>query len=158
MNVTFINPFLASILNVLSTMANTQARPGKPVLKKGHQAMGDVTGMIGMTGEKTRGSLAITFTGAAIRTITSRMLGEEQPELDETVADMVGEITNMVTGGAKRILSEQGYRFDMAIPTTIIGKDHQIYHKTSGPIIVIPFEVEGADFFIEVCFEHDAAA
>ncbi len=158
MNVTFINPFVSSILNILSTMAGTEARPGKPMLKKGHEAMGDVTGMIGMIGEKTRGSLALTFTGAAIRFITSRMLGEEQTALDETVADMVGEITNMVTGGAKRVLSEQGYSFDLAIPTTIIGKDHMIYHKTHGPIIVIPFEVDGGKFFIEVCFEEDAAA
>ena len=33
MNVEFINPFLASLMNVLSTMAQTQLKPGKPRIK-----------------------------------------------------------------------------------------------------------------------------
>lgn len=154
MNVEFVNPFLVSIQNVLTTMAGTQANPGKPALKKDQQALGDVTGMIGLAGEKIRGSLAITFTEPAIVRIASAMLGEEMNGLDETVADMVGEITNMVTGGAKRILAEKGYKFEMAIPSTIVGKDHTIYHKTNGPVVVVPFHMDGGSFFLEVCFEE----
>ena len=33
MNVEFINPFLSSLINVLSTMAQTQLKPGKPRIK-----------------------------------------------------------------------------------------------------------------------------
>ena len=154
MKVQFINPFLESILNVLKTMAMLEARPGKPAVKTSEIAKGDVTGLMGMTGEQAKGTLAITFTEPVILEITKRMLGEEMTRIDDTVTDMVGEITNMVTGGAKRILSEQGYRFDRAIPSVVCGKDHIIRHKSKAPIIIVPFNTQAGNFFIEICFEE----
>jgi len=154
MNVEFINPFLSSILNVLKTMAMLEAQPGTPALKTSNVSFGDVTGLIGMAGKQTKGTLAITFTEPVILEITKRMLGEEEKEINNTVTDMVGEITNMVTGGAKKILSEKGYRFDMAIPSVIAGKDHVILHKSKAPIIFVPFNTEVGEFFIEICFEE----
>ena len=153
MKVEFINPFLESILNVLNTMAKLEARPGKPAIKTNEVAKGDVTGIMGMASEQAKGTLAITFTGPVIIEITKRMLGEEVTMIDDTVIDMVGEITNMVTGGAKRLLSEQGYRFDMAIPSVVSGKNHVIHHKSKAPIIIVPFNTQAGNFFIEICFE-----
>lgn len=155
MNVEFINPFLSSVRNVLSTMAKIEATPGKPYLKKGTEARGDVTGMIGLAGEKARGSFAITFTENCILKIASNMFGEAMTELNHEITDMVGEITNMVSGGAKVVLSEKGFKFAMAIPTTIMGENHTITHNSKGPIIIIPFNTEAGAFFVEVCFETD---
>lgn len=153
MNVTFINPFLESILNVLSTMAQVEAKAGRPLIKKDDVARGDVTGVIGMTSAQAKGSLAITFSEAAILDISKRMLGEESDELDETVTDLVGEITNMVTGGAKRILADKGYDFDLAIPAVVAGKNHKIMHKFHGPKVIVPFSTDAGEFFVEICFE-----
>src|SRR5208283_4287700 len=152
MNVDFVNPFLESIINVLGTMANTEARPGKPFLKVDKSAKGDVSSIIGLVGEKAKGSMAITFTEQAILHIASQMLGEVISEVNDTASDCSGEITNMVTGGAKRVLADKGYHFDMAIPSTIVGKNHTITHKTSGRIVCIPFDTHAGSFFIEVCF------
>ncbi len=154
MKVEFINPFLESILNVLNTMARLDAKPSKPAIKKDETAKGDVTGIIGMAGDQARGTLAITFTETVILEITRRMLGEDVTRIDDTVTDMVGEITNMVTGGAKKLLSEKGYRFDMAIPSVVAGKNHVIRHKSNAPIIMVPFNTQAGDFFIEICFEE----
>ena len=153
MKVEFINPFLESIVNVLETMANVKATAGKPQRKEEDVAQGDVTGVIGMASEKVKGSLAITFTSAAIFDIARRMLGEEVAEINNTVTDLVGEITNMVTGGAKRVLAEQGYDFDMAIPAVIAGKNHRISHKSNGMKIIVPFSIIAGKFYVEVCFE-----
>ncbi len=153
MNVEFVNPFLEAVINVLGTMASTEASPKPPFVKSDDRAMGDVTGVCGMVGEKAKGSLAISFTEEAILSIASRMLGEEISSMDETIADVVGEITNIVVGGTKRALVEQGYTFDMAIPSTVIGKDHSIFHRTDGPIMIVPFETDAGKFFVEVCFE-----
>ncbi len=154
MNVEFVNPFLVSILNVLKTMARLEAHPGNPTIKKDEVAQGDVTGIIGMTSDQAKGTLAITFTEPVILEITKRMLGEELDKIDDTIMDMAGEITNMVTGGAKKILSEQGYNFDMAIPSIVAGKNHIIQHKSKSSIIIVPFNTEAGDFFIEICFEN----
>jgi chemotaxis protein CheX len=107
-----------------------------------------------MAGEQTKGTMAVTFTTPVILSITERMLGDKLDTIDDTVTDMVGELTNMVTGGAKKILSEKGYRFDMALPTVISGKDHVVTHISKGPIIVVPFSTEAGDFFVELSFEQ----
>lgn len=151
--VEFVNPFLQSILNVLSTMAKLEAKPGVPAIKTSEIARGDVTGIIGMAGEQAKGTLAITFTEKVILEVANRMLGDELTVIDDTVADLVGEITNMVTGGAKKLLGEEGYRFDMAIPSVVAGKDHVIRHKSKAPIIIVPFSSDAGDFFVEICFE-----
>lgn len=153
MNYEFVSPFLTSILNVLSTMASLNATHGKPSYKTDAISCGDVTGLIGMASEAAKGSLAVTFTEPVALEITKRMLGDELTEIDDTVVDMVGEITNMVTGGAKSQLSEKGYHFDMAIPSVISGKDHVIHHKSEEPVILVPFHTEAGDFFVELCFE-----
>ncbi len=153
MNVAFINPFLESILNVLNTMAQLEAKAGRPMIKTDDMARGDVTGVIGMTSPQVKGSLAITFSEQAILDICKRMLGEESAGVDATVTDLVGEITNIVTGGAKRILADKGYEFDLAIPTVVVGKDHKIIHKFLGPKVIVPFATDAGEFFVEICFE-----
>ena len=132
MNVEFINPFLSSLVNVLSTMANTTITPGQPRIKKDEVARGDVSGLIGMVSPQTKGSFSITFEESLAVEIMFRMLGERPKGITADVTDMVGEITNMVTGGAKRVLGEKGYDFTMATPVVVSGKNHTISHKSEG--------------------------
>ncbi|QDE32568.1 MULTISPECIES: chemotaxis protein CheX [Shewanella] len=153
MKVEFINPFLVSLINVISTMATMDLKPGKPQLKNHDLAKGDVSGLIGMVGPTTRGSLSITFEKKLILEIMNKMLGEEPGFINDEVTDLVGEITNMVTGGAKNLLSEKGYDFDMATPAVVSGKNHTISHKAQGKKIMMPFTHEYGNAFIEICFE-----
>ncbi len=154
MNVEFINPFLTSLMNVLVTMAQTELKPGKPQMKKGEVAKGDVSGLIGMVGAQTKGSFSITFEEDLALTIMERMLGERPDSINEEVTDMVGEITNMVTGGAKNLLGDKGYEFEMATPVVVSGKNHTITHKCDGPKILMPFTSECGSAHIEVCFDN----
>lgn len=153
MNAEFINPFLTSLINVLSTMANLDLTPGTPKLKKDDVARGDVSGLIGMIGPQTRGSLSITFDAKLALEVMERMLGEKPAAINEEVTDMVGEITNMVAGGAKRILGEKGYDFSMATPMVVSGANHTISHKSDGPRIIMPFESPHGNASIEICFD-----
>lgn len=153
MNVEFINPFLSSLVNVLSTMANTKITPGKPRLKKDEIARGDVSGLIGMISPQIKGSFSITFEASLAIELMYRMLGERPNGIDADVTDMVGEITNMVTGGAKRILADKGYDFTMATPVVVSGKDHTISHKSEGAKILMPFDSDFGKVHIEVSFD-----
>ena len=153
MNVEFINPFLSSMLNVMSTMAQMELTPEKPKLKKDEIAMGDVSGLIGMVSEQTKGSLSITFDGPLAIATMKGMVGEAPDEVNEEITDLVGEITNMVTGGAKRMLSEKGFEFDMATPMVVAGKNHTIKHKADGPIVIIPLNSPQGKAYIEFSFD-----
>ncbi|MCL2914407.1 chemotaxis protein CheX [Shewanella corallii] len=154
MNVQFINPFLDSFLNVIGTMATITLTPGKPMLKEDELAKGDVSGLIGMVGEQAKGSLSLTFEKRLALKVMENMLGEAPDAIDEEVTDMVGELTNMVSGGAKKSLGEQGFEFDMATPVVVAGKEHHISHVSSGKKIIIPFNSLYGRAFIEICFEE----
>ncbi len=153
MKAEFINPFLNSLLEVMGTMAQTRLTPGEPQVKKDDRARGDVSGIIGMVGPQTRGSMAITLEKSLALKVYERMVGDPAKDIDEEVTDMVGEITNMVTGGAKRLLGEQGYEFEMATPAVVYGTDHSISHKVNGPRLLMPFTSDDGKAFIEICFE-----
>ena len=153
MNVEFINPFITALVNVVGVMGNTELTPEKPRLKKGDVSMGDVSGLIGMVGPKTKGSLSITFEKSLALRIMQRMLGDKLKEINADVTDMVGEITNMVSGGAKKELSKKGYDFDMATPIVVSGTNHTIDHIHEGHIILIPFGSDSGKVFIEICFD-----
>ena len=152
MDANLINPFIDATLNVLGTMASTRARAGKPYIKKDKVARGDVTGVIGLTGE-AKGTISVSFTEKSILAIVSNMFKEEMKELNEEVKDAVGEITNMISGVARKRLEELGRSLKAAIPTVIMGKNHSISHITTSPVIAIPFSTDNGDFTIEVCIE-----
>lgn len=153
MNADIINPFLSSVVNVLSTMAMLNVSPGKPSIKEGNVSQGDVSGIIGMTTKTVSGSMAITFPSGVVFEIVNRMLGETVTEVNDTVTDLVGELTNMIVGGAKAQLEEKGYDIGMATPVVVTGKDHEIIHKAEGQKILMPFNSEPGQFYVEVCFD-----
>ncbi len=156
MKVEFVNPFLSATLRVLKTMASVEASPGKPFLKKEGGAHGDVSGIIGITGP-VNGSMSLSFSRNCILKIMAGMLGEEmeqEAEITKDVKDAVGELTNMISGDARNELGQQGYLFQIALPTVITGLNHEIQHKCKAPTIAIPFDTDAGPFVVEVCFEN----
>ncbi|RLB14648.1 MAG: chemotaxis protein CheX [Deltaproteobacteria bacterium] len=152
MDVRLINPFIDATLHVLETLASTKATPGKPYVKKDGVARGDVSGVIGLSGE-ARGTISVSFTEKCILAIVSKMFGDEIEELNDEIKDAVGEITNMISGQARQKLEKEGRSLKGAIPSVIVGKNHSISHITTQPIIAIPFSSELGDFTIEICIE-----
>jgi len=150
MDVRFVNAFLNGTISVLKTMAFVEPKPGKPYLKKDALARGDVSGIIGLAGSVT-GSMALSFSEEAILKIVSNMLGEEMKEVNGDITDAVGEITNMISGVARKELESIGLTISAAIPTVVSGKGHSIKHVLGGPSIIIPFEIEEGPFVVDVC-------
>lgn len=146
-----INPFMEGAIEVLSTMAFIKPIPGKPYIKADQDAKGDISGIIGLTGEDINGSLALSFSKSCILGIVANMLGEKYDSMTEEVQDAVGEITNMIAGVARKKLENFGFVIRAAIPTVVCGNGHLIKHIIGNPSIVIPFGSEYGDFFVDVC-------
>ena len=153
MDVKLINPFINATINVLETMAFMTVDAGKPYLKKDDVAVGDVSGIIGLTGV-ANGTIAVTFEEKCILAVVSNMFGESMSELNSEIADAVGELTNMISGQARRELADMGKSLKAAIPSVVTGRGHSIVHFTNGPKIAIPFNTDNGKFTIEVCFER----
>ena len=151
MDVRFVNPVLDSLVNILSTMAQMEPQLGKPEIKQQSSARGAVSGLIDMVGDKASGSIAITFTTEAALCLAKKMLHSEFSHVDEMVRDLVGEMANMIAGGAKARLQEAGYDFELTIPTIRHGEGHFIEHRVDAPVVLLPFHCDGGAFFVEVC-------
>jgi len=154
MNAEFINPFIAALLNIMRTMAQTELVPGKPKKKSDNQARGDVSGMIGMVSDNMQGSMSISFEKGLVLEIMHKMLGEKPEGIDSDVQDMVGEITNMICGGAKNELGQKGYDFGMATPVVVSGTNHTIKHQVDGKKMEMPFSHEAGMLYLEMCFNN----
>lgn len=152
MNAELINPFLKATVNVISTMAFLKPVAGKPFLKTDNKAQGDISGIIGLTGS-AKGVVIFTLTEPAALRIVSSMLSEPFGELNAEVSDAIGELTNMISGDARRELAGKGYKFEAGLPSIIKGPGHVIENITKGPTIAIPFDIEGAKFVVETSFE-----
>jgi chemotaxis protein CheX len=153
MDVKLINPFLDATVEVLKKMAFVEPRPGKVYLKESSIAHGDVSGIIGITGDAT-GSLAISFSEACICHLIESMLGEPCSEANQDVFDCVGEITNMISGVARTHMERDGMVVYAAIPSVIYGKNHMINHILKSPSIVIPFVTDHGTFVADVCIKR----
>ncbi len=150
MKVEFINPFLQATKNVLETMCQTQVHPKKAVLKKDKITYGDVTGIIGMASSEVTGCMILSFSEKCIVNIVAKMLMEDPKDgIDDEIIDAVGELTNMICGGAKATLGKLNHKFDLATPTMITGKGVEIATLSESPTIVIPFDTEHGGFVIE---------
>jgi chemotaxis protein CheX len=149
-----IAQFVEATTSVLSTMAMTEAKAGAPFVKQHAGAQGDITGVIGFSNPKgkSRGTMSLTFTTATALGIVSAMIYEEQLELNDVVTDAVGELTNMISGQARKGLVGLGMVFEGAIPSVITGKGHTIRHVSTSAILAIPFETQHGPMIVEVCF------
>ncbi|WP_040556414.1 chemotaxis protein CheX [Reinekea blandensis] len=154
MDVRIINPFLEATLDVARTMAQLEVTVGKPVLKQGHDAPGQVSGFIHLNGLNHKGSLAISFSSKALLLIYRNMLGEPLETLDDSALDLAGEITNMVCGGAKQRLASKGYEFDLTQPTLLSGSPHSIEHTPAGPVVTLPLHLPEGEMYLEVCLNR----
>jgi len=156
MDVKYINPCISGAVEVLKTMAFVNPIAGKPYVKTTSNAHGEVSGIIGITGDAI-GSLAISFTNSCICHIAGNMLGETFTELTRDVLDAVGEITNMISGVARTKMEKEGMSVYAAIPSVVYGSDHTIDHILKNPSIVIPFSTARGAFVIDVCIRKTQA-
>ena len=127
---------------------------GKPQVIKNYQvACGVVTGIMTMSSDESRASIALTFTESAILSIASKMLPENHTSVNGIAGDLVGELANIVMGDAKRQLEENELIFQMSLPIIIIGREHLIAHKANAPVIRVPFSTQAGEFCVEAVFE-----
>jgi len=150
MDVRYINPFLLGTVEVLQKFSNVKAVPKKPFLKKSDVAFGDISGIIGLTGD-VMGSLAICFREDCILGILSNMFGEIHSDVTHETYDAVGEITNMISGNARSRLEKEGLTVFAAIPSVVTGVRHSINHILQTPSIVIPFSTAFGNLVVDVC-------
>ncbi len=153
MNAEFLNPFVEATLHILETTASTTAKARKPYLKRKPGALGEITGVIDLTGD-FNGIISISFTKQLILYIVSTMFGEEMTEIDDDIKDAVGEISNMISGQVTTKMTEIGKSLKAQLSSVEMGNPHTVKYIDNRPIIALPYITDNGGFTIEVCFEE----
>jgi chemotaxis protein CheX len=158
----FSRPFVEAAKNVFETMVYTKLEPKKPSIKKDNFSKGDISAVLGMSGEIERPAgkcsykamLVLSFPYDTYFKVAGAMLSETYTAYVPEIHDVGGEIVNMIMGNAKRDLKGLGYSSNMAIPSIIEGKDHTIKYPSGTTVILIPINSAHGDMFLELCYSE----
>ena len=145
-----MNPFILSVSNAMKTMLGIAPERLQPFLKYDTTSQSDISGIIGFADKNISGSLALSFPTETALEVYKLMMGETASSITADVKDVVGELANIVAGGAKTEFSKTGLTFPISLPTVILGKNHTISHKFNVPIVVIPLKINENPFYMEI--------
>jgi len=137
-DIKYINPFIIAAQTVFKTMLGISVEMGKPILKNVNRTSGEVTGIMGLAGDK-KGTVAISLRDVGARFIYKTLVGEECDTVNQDVIDAIGEITNIISGQARKEFEKNDINLHSAIPMVIVGKDVEMNFITKIPIISLPF-------------------
>ncbi len=149
----FVGPFVDSTLNTFTTMLGKSVTRKEAYIKKNHIMFGDITGTIGLSG-KLSGSASLSFPASVAIYCVQKLLGDPSADqiTNDDIQDCVGEIVNMVAGGAKTVLHSTAYNMDFTLPTIVSGRGHELYHRPDITDVSVIFDLESVgEFALDVC-------
>jgi chemotaxis protein CheX len=157
MDPNFIKPFVGSIQNVFSTMMQLQVTVGEPYIKKSDNPQADVSGIIGMSGDVV-GTIVLSFSQSSAENIVQLFSGQKLALGTPDFADAIGELVNMISGGAKALF--KGQKASISCPSVIVGAAHRVARQSDVPCVVIPCETDCGRLHLEIAIKNagDAAA
>ena len=147
MDVRLINPFIAAVKSVFSTMLSTDIVVSKPVVKGVDEHGADVSAVIGLSGDGV-GSVVLSFPMATAVKVASKFAGVEMNSRHEDFSDALGELANMVAGHAKSHF--EGLSVSISLPSVIIGQEHTVAQPRHAPRLALPCDSVLGRFCVEV--------
>ena len=99
-------------------MLNCTVTRGELRLKDNHQPEFEITGIVGLSG-KAAGTVVLSLSREVAFAATEAFLGDKPTDISADVVDAVGEITNMIAGGAKAQLEK--FAMSLGLPTVVAG-------------------------------------
>src|SRR5208282_5836296 len=157
MEVKFINPFVVAAQTVFKTMLSIDLSLGKPTLREAKTTAADVTGIMSMVGDK-KGTIAISFREKGALFVFNSLMGDEASGIIPEVVDAIGELTNIVSGQARKEFENAGINLKASLPMVVVGKAVETNFITKLPIISLPFNCstgngDGEVMYLDFSFE-----
>jgi len=123
MDIKYINPFLEATFSVLKQFGMADVKRGRLLKKEKMQVDLDITSVISTVGQ-VRGNIALSMSESTAKGIVSTMMmGMPVEAIDEIAISAIGEFTNMITGSAAVIFSQNELFVDATPPSVISAQD-----------------------------------
>ena len=134
-----VNAFIQATRDAVSTMAMLELEVDScsTHADKIEQTL-DFSTVVGLSGGED-GVLVLTLTSKLAKQVVGGMLGMDESEFEgnEDILDGVGELGNMVAGGAKTALQGTPHHFDLSLPTTVYGDKIVLQPKSGTPGMIV---------------------
>ena len=133
MEETILKIFAQSITRYFATVAEGQAVLGTPYLSADNESVAyDFSAVIGITGSH-RGNIYYTAPREKLHALLS-LIGESLPD-ERLCAELVGEITNTISGNAREQL---GAGFMISTPFILEGKPLSVHSARDTTCYILP--------------------
>lgn len=154
MDAFFIKPFIESTKAVFSTMLRSEVSFGRPRMLDAPPRF-DVSGIIGMSGDVV-GAVVLSLPAEVAVRIVERFAGAPFEVGTDDFSDAVGELVNMISGGAKAKFTNKSV--SISCPSVVIGKGHTVQRPSKTPCVSIPCRTQFGNFSIDVSISPDPVA
>jgi chemotaxis protein CheX len=134
----YIDPFVVGARNVFKTMLDIDLDHDEPFQKTSNRTTADVTGVMGFTGDR-RGTMSFSVTKSGALAIYGKLMREHFQEVTSEVMDAMGELTNIISGQARKELERIDLHVMAHVPLVFVGRGVEITLATKGTIMSIPF-------------------
>ncbi|MFH1421891.1 MAG: chemotaxis protein CheX [Planctomycetota bacterium] len=147
----FIDPFVNAAIDVIKITSGTVPLFRDMYLKKDYKLLGNVSGLIRLSGE-AEGVVAVTFRNPLAQRVVAEIIGVESKSLsNEDIRDGIGELANIITGYAKARLARTPFHFEISLPLVVEGNWKELQPEIEAPCVTIVYEIDGEPFAVQVC-------
>jgi len=126
-DVTMVNPFLASASEVFKQMFDCDLVKGQVTIKKDPSASNDVAIIIGISGDIYTGVVVYSMKSYTAKKMVTFLDASITNEKAKEFSDALGEVANIVSGNAMAVFTAQGTRLNITTPSVIIGEAFEIH-------------------------------
>ena len=146
----YLPNFIASTKAIFQTMLGWDVTVASVNKHNEFQPGRDVTGIIGLAGAM-KGTIVVSVDKEVAFAAAEVFIGVRPTSIDSDVLDLLGELANMIGGGAKE-------RFDnpkivLGLPTTVSGGDYRVTFNAGAEIETVEFNSPFGIFSIQIAIQ-----
>lgn len=150
MDESYITAFIKSTQNIFEVMLQMQIETGEPCIDGEVSVQHDVSAVIGLQGD-VGGSVVLSFPRSTAERIVTVFTGVEFSGDNADLSDAVGELVNIIAGGAKAQF--EGQKIELGIPSVVIGAQHSVFGPRDAVRVTIQSSCDCGEFMLEIALK-----
>lgn len=155
MKMQYITPFVTSTMKTLKSMLNCAAEQGTPFMKETTQPQFDVAGVASLSGI-VEGTVVLSLSRKAAIEAVNATMAEPPKDANPYVADVIGELTNIIVGNAQQELDH--FKLKVGLPTVLIGRSQCVEFPANVLPLCVPLETDWGPISLEVGYTERVEA
>jgi chemotaxis protein CheX len=111
-----------------------------------HSIKSHVSSLLHISGDRFKGAFLMSFPPETLLSLSKQLFEHSHQQVNAEVADMAGEMMNIVWGQTKVKLAANKYLFHTSVPTVFVGNSSSNISMSDGPTLIVPFQTDFGSF------------